>query len=81
MLLLDEYSMIDTDCFKGIMGCMSLADHTRRPEKKHEADEFGSTHVILFGDLKQLPPATSKPPLIVLPYVVEYFEFRVLRPT
>ena len=51
VLLLDEYSMIDTDIFKGIMGCMSQADHTRRPEK-HEADEFGSTNVILFGDLK-----------------------------
>ena len=32
------------------------------------------------GDFKQLPPATSKPPFIVLPWVYEKFDFRVLRP-
>ena len=30
-------------------------------------------------DFKQLPPATSKPPFIVLPSVYERFDFRVLR--
>jgi hypothetical protein len=60
VLLLDEYSMIDTDCFQGVAQAMSLADHTRRPERHDAADEFGSAHVILFGDYKQLPPATSK---------------------
>ena len=35
--------------------------------------------MILFGDFKQLPPATSKPPFIVLPSVFEGFDFRVLR--
>ena len=59
VLLLDEVSMIDEDCFQAVMQTMSLADHTRRPEK-HEADEFGCAHVVLFGDFKQLPPATSK---------------------
>ena len=58
-MLLDEVSMIDEDCFQAVMQTMSLADHTRRPEK-HEADEFGCAHVVLFGDFKQLPPATSK---------------------
>ena len=59
VLLLDKVSMIDVDCFRGVMEAMSVADHTRRPEK-HEADQFGCAHVILFGDFKQLPPATSK---------------------
>ena len=59
VLLLDEVSMVDVDCFRGVMETMSLADHTRRPEKD-KADEFGCAHVILFGDFKQLPPATSK---------------------
>ena len=59
VLLLDEVSMIDVDCFRGVMEAMSVADHVRRPEK-HEADQFGCAHVILFGDFKQLPPATSK---------------------
>ena len=34
---------------------------------------------MLFGDFKQLPPSTSRPPFIVLPSVHEGFEFRVLR--
>ena len=59
VLLLDEVSMIDVDCFRGVMETMSVADHTRRPEKD-KADQFGCAHVILFGDFKQLPPATSK---------------------
>ena len=91
--------MIDVDCFRGVMEAMSVADHVRRPDK-HEADQFGCAHVILFGDFKQLPPATSKAatpavwslqgggdrggissqaPFIVIPYVIDTFEFRVLR--
>ena len=45
--------MIDTDCFQGVAQAMSLADHTRRPGKHDAADEFGSVHVVLFGDYKQ----------------------------
>ena len=36
-------------------------------------------HVVLFGDFKQLPPATSKAPFIVDPSVTNNFTFRVLR--
>ena len=54
-MLLDEYSMIDTDCFQGVAQAMSLADHTRRPGSHDGADEFGSVHVVLFGDYKQYP--------------------------
>ena len=49
--------MIDVDCFRAVMQTMSVADHTRMPEK-HDADEFGCAHVVLFGDFKQLPPAS-----------------------
>ena len=45
--------MIDTDCFQGVSQAMSLADHTRRPGSHDGADEFGSVHVVLFGDYKQ----------------------------
>ena len=43
------------------------------------ADEYGSAHIGLFGDFKQLPPATSKAPFIVLGSVRNSFTFRVLR--
>jgi len=35
--------------------------------------------MLLFGDFKQLPPATSEAPFIVIPEVVRIFEFRCLR--
>ena len=35
--------------------------------------------MILFGDFKQLPPATSKPPFIAIPNVHHGFDYRVLR--
>ena len=35
--------------------------------------------MILFGDFKQLPPATSKPPFIAIPNVHRRCDYRVLR--
>ena len=35
--------------------------------------------MILFGDFKQLPPVSSRPPFIALPRVYDNFDFRVLR--
>eukprot|EP00973_Karenia_brevis_P094463 12422633-Karenia_brevis.AAC.1 len=78
VLLIDEVSMIDVDCFNAIAEILSLIDHSKRPDKQ-PVDAYGNVHVILFGDFKQLPPATSKAPFIVLPEVIELFDFRVLR--
>ena len=36
-------------------------------------------HIVLLGDFKQLPPATSRPPFVVLPSVHKRFRFAVLR--
>ena len=59
---------------------LGLADHARHRGFRQESDEYGSCHLILFGDFKQLPPATSKPPFIYLPRVHGgTFDFRVLR--
>jgi len=59
---------------------LGLADHARHRGFRTESDEYGSCHLILFGDFKQLPPATSKPPFIALPRVHGgAFDFRVLR--
>ena len=80
VLLLDEVSMIDTACWSTISDLLSIIDHNRRPNAnaRHE-DPFGQMHVVLFGDFKQLPPATSKAPFIVDPSVTRCFTFRVLR--
>jgi len=70
--------MMDSDCWSSISELLSIVDHNKRPDVE-AADCFGALHVVLFGDFKQLPPATSKPPFIVLPSVFEAFDFRVLR--
>ena len=64
--------MIDDACFAGI------CDVLRRPDER-AADCFGPMHVLLFGDFKQLPPASSRAPFIVHPRVPLEFEFRSLR--
>ena len=79
VLLLDEVSMLDKLCFEGIQEVMSIVDHNRRPDAPLSADPFGDVHLLLFGDFKQLPPASSQAPFIIIPSVVETFEFRVLR--
>ena len=79
VLLLDEVSMLDKLCFEGIQEVLSIVDHNRRPDAPLSADPFGDVHLLLFGDFKQLPPASSQAPFIIIPSVVETFEFRVLR--
>ena len=77
-LLLDEVSMLDKKCFEGISEILSIIDHSRRPGVA-SPDPFGSVHLLLFGDFKQLPPASSEAPFIVLPCVHDTFDFRCLR--
>lgn len=79
VLFLDEVSMLDVDIWDAMSKILSIADHSRHRGFREEADEYGCVHVILFGDFKQLPPATSKPPFIALTRVHLNFEFRVLR--
>ena len=50
---------MDCDCWSTIVELLSVVDHNRRPNA-FAADPFGEVHVVLFGDFKQLPPATSK---------------------
>ena len=58
VFLIDEFSMLDMVAFNSICECMSTVDHSRRP-REAGADEFGSVHLLMFGD-------TPPPPLNVL---------------
>ena len=71
--------MLDKVCFEGIQDVLSIVDHSRKPDASVSADPFGDIHLLLFGDFKQLPPASSQAPFIIIPSVVQTFEFRCLR--
>ena len=58
--MLDEVSMLDVDIWEAMAKILGLADHARHRGFRQGSDEHGSVHVILFGDFKQLPPATSR---------------------
>ena len=77
-LLLDEVSMLDKKCFECISEILSTIGDSRRPGVA-SPDLFGSVHLVLFGDFKELPPASSEAPFIVLPCVHDTFDFRCLR--
>ena len=72
--------MMDVDVFRSVIDVLSIADHARRNGESGggpQRDEIGDVHLILFGDFKQLPPATGEAPFVVEPRVRAY-EFSVL---
>ena len=75
----DEVSMVDVDGWDAILRMAQLVEERRNKDRTAEIIPFGSKSVLLFGDFKQLPPATSKPPFIVQSWVPDAFSFRVLR--
>ena len=75
--MIDVYSMLDEPAWMTIASLLSLIDHTRRPNDA-KASVLGNMHILMFGDFKQLPPATPKAPFIRLESVRTAFEFRVL---
>ena len=79
VLLLDEVSMIDDEFWQGITDMLCAASSLRGAGRQSLPDELGQVHVLLFGDFRQLPPATNRPPFIVLPAVHTCFRFAVLR--
>ena len=69
--------MKDEACFQGITEVLSRASDARKHGKS--TDCFGPVHLVLFGDFKQLPPASSRAPFIRLPSFVRDFDFRCLQ--
>ena len=49
VLMIDEVSMLDTDIREAMTKILGLADHARHRGFRPESDEYGSTHLILFG--------------------------------
>ena len=76
VLMIDEFSMIDTETYSKVVAI--FRELRRGDAEKMTADGWGRMHVIFFGDLKQLPPATTHAPFIRLPEVRAAFDFRTL---
>ena len=68
VLLIDEMSMMDNMCWETIKSILTAVEYQRGP-----------IHILLFGDFKQLPPATSRAPFIVDPQIQREYKFRMLR--
>ena len=86
VLFIDEISMLDDNAWAAIKDQLSCTSQRNLHQlgfsgSKHPtADAWGRVHLILCGDYKQLPPATSRPPFIgVDEGVMRDFRFRVLR--
>ena len=76
--VLGQVSMKDVDVWHTMQAVIAAAKSEQHLGCKYK-DDFGPVHVVLFGDFKQLPPASIRPPFIVSPAVTSDFEFRVLR--
>ena len=69
VLLIDEVSMMDNVCWETVKSILEVV----------QQEQCKPVHVLLFGDFKQLPPATSRAPFIVDPLLLHDYKFRVLR--
>ena len=77
--LLDEASMVDDQFWKCITSILEAAQRGRRSAPHAAPDKLGQVHVLIFMDVKQLPPATCRPVFLASPGIATSFRFATLR--
>ena len=60
---------------------LGLPSQSGKPVRAAEAapDALGQVHILMFKDVKQLPPSTCRPVFIALPEIRKMFRFSTLR--
>ena len=84
--IVDEGSMVDDIAWPAMQDQLSAVAELRlavaqgAPHPHAVDDPWGRAHILIAADLKQLPPATSRPPFLACdPELLVRFRFRVLR--
>ena len=55
VLLFDEFSMMDEQCWSSVEEILSVVDDSKRPAAAPDASRFGNLHVALFGTSSSCP--------------------------
>ncbi len=79
VLLGDEFSMVDDQFWAKFAAVLAEMPRPKRSAQKPPPDDLGPNHIILFLDVKQLPPATDRPIFLTQERVREKFRFMTLR--
>ena len=79
LLLVDEASMSDDQFWQCIGQLLAVSQQGRRNAAHAAPDKFGQVHLLIFMDVKQLPPATCRPVFLVLPEIRDLFRVAMLR--
>ena len=79
LLLVDEASMVDDQFWQCLSRLLETCPRDRRNPAHAAPDKLGHRHILVFMDVKQLPPATCRPTFLVLPEIRANFRFAMLR--
>ncbi len=75
----DEFSMVDDEFWEKFAAVLADMPHPKRSAQQPPPDDLGPVHIIIFLDVKQLPPATDRPIFLTRPHVRDKFRFMTLR--
>ena len=72
--------MLDELAWDCVANILEAAESKRAPRGRGaQQDKLGQMHIVVFMDVKQLPPATNLPVFLVRPDVHKNFRFMTLR--